>query len=104
MESDESIDLVDSEAVNAYGSVVAKEERKNPCEHYEEGENVDVVIYQFFLRFAILVKQDQSQLKFPAHREDLALERVVEVVVHAKQQIRIVTQTVSVADVPAIND
>ena len=55
MESDESIDLVDSEAVNAYGSVVAKEERKNPCEHYEEGENV-VVIYQFFLRFAILVK------------------------------------------------
>ena len=34
MESDESIDLVDSEAVNAYGSVVAKEERKNPWEHY----------------------------------------------------------------------
>ena len=56
MESDESIDLVDFEAVNAYGSVVAKEERKNPCEHYEEGENVVVVIYQFFLRFAILVK------------------------------------------------
>ena len=28
MESDESIDLVDFEAVNAYGSVVAKEERK----------------------------------------------------------------------------
>ena len=27
MELDESIDLVDSEAVNAYGSVVAKEER-----------------------------------------------------------------------------
>ena len=56
MESDESIDLVDSEAVNAYGSVVAKEERKNLCEHYEEGENVVVVIYQFFFRFAILVK------------------------------------------------
>ena len=31
MKSDESIDLVDSEA---YGSVVAKEERKNPWEHY----------------------------------------------------------------------
>ena len=29
MESDESIELVDSEAVNAYGSVVAKEEREN---------------------------------------------------------------------------
>ena len=28
------------------------------------------------------------------------LERVIEVVVHAKQQIRIVMQTVSVADVP----
>ena len=41
MESDESIDLVDSEAVNAYGSVVAKEERENPCEHSEEGENVE---------------------------------------------------------------
>ena len=42
------------------------------------------------------------QLKFPARGEELALERVVEVVVHAKQQIRIVTQTVSVADVPAM--
>ena len=38
MDSDESIDLVDSEAVNAYGSVVAKEERENPCENFEEGE------------------------------------------------------------------
>ena len=33
MELDESIDLVDSEAVNAYGLVVAKEERENPCDH-----------------------------------------------------------------------
>ena len=41
MELDESINFVDSEAVNAYGSVVAKEEHKNPCEHFEEGENVD---------------------------------------------------------------
>ena len=41
-------------------------------------------------------------MKFPVHREELALERVVEVVVHAKQQIRIVTETVSVADVPAM--
>ena len=39
-------------------------------------------------------------MKFPARGEELALERVVRVVVHAKQQIRIVTQTVSVADVP----
>ena len=30
MELDESINFVDSEAVNAYGSVVAKEEHKNP--------------------------------------------------------------------------
>ena len=41
-------------------------------------------------------------MKFPARGEELALERVVGVVVHAKQQIRIVTQTVSVADVPAM--
>ena len=38
-------------------------------------------------------------MKFPARGEELALERVVGVVVHTKQQIRIVTQTVSVADV-----
>ena len=61
MESDESIDLVDSEEVNAYGSVVAKEEHENPCEHSEEGENVDspcfhLYINFFLLMFAILVK------------------------------------------------
>ena len=60
MESDESIDLVDSEAVNVYGSVVAKEERENPCEHFEEGENVDPPRFHSFinffkLKFAILV-------------------------------------------------
>ena len=38
-------------------------------------------------------------MKFSARGEELALERVDEVVVHAKQQIRIVTQAVSVADV-----
>ena len=31
MKSDESIDSVDSEAVNAYGSVVAKKEHESPC-------------------------------------------------------------------------
>ena len=41
-------------------------------------------------------------MKFPVRREELALERVAEGVVHAKQQIRIVTETVSVADVPAM--
>ena len=41
MESDESIDLVDSEAVNAHGSVVIKEEHESSCEYSEEGENVD---------------------------------------------------------------
>ena len=35
MESDESIDFVYSEAVNAYGSVVAKEEHENSCEYFE---------------------------------------------------------------------
>ena len=49
-----------------------------------------------------MLNRTKGQLKFPARREELALERVVEVVVHAEQQIRIVTQTVSVADVPAM--
>ena len=44
----------------------------------------------------------KGQLKFPARGEALVLGRVVEVVVHAKWQIRIVTQTASVADVPAM--
>ena len=51
MESDESIDLVDSEAVNVYSSVVAKEERENPCEHFEEGENVDPPRFHSFINF-----------------------------------------------------
>ena len=51
MESDESIDFVDSEAVNAYGSVVAKEEHENPCEHFEEGENVDPPHIHPFINF-----------------------------------------------------
>ena len=56
MESDESIDFVDSEAVNAYGSVVAIDEHENPCEHFEEGENVDPPRFHPFIKFAILVK------------------------------------------------
>ena len=51
MESDESINLVDSEAVNAYGSIVAEEERKNPCEYFEEGENVDTLHFHSFINF-----------------------------------------------------
>ena len=39
-------------------------------------------------------------MKFPARGEELALERVVKVVVYAKQQIINVTQTFSVADIP----
>ena len=107
MESDESIDFIDSVAVSAYGSVVAKEEHENPCEHFEEGENVDPPRFHSFINFfnwslPSLLNRTKGQLKFPARGEELALERVVEVVVHAKQQIRIVTQTVSVADVPAM--
>ena len=107
MESDESIDFVDSEAVNAYGSVVAKEEHENPCEYFEEGENVDPPRFHSFINFfnwtlPSLSNSTKGQLKFPARGEELPLERVVEVVVHAKQQIRIAKQTVSVADVPAM--
>ena len=49
MESDESIDFVNSEAVNPYGSVLTKEERENPCEHFEEGENVDPPRFHSFI-------------------------------------------------------
>ena len=51
MKWDESIDLVSSEAVNAYGSVVAKEEYENPWEHFEEGENVDPPRFHSFVNF-----------------------------------------------------
>ena len=51
MEPDESIDLVDSEAANAYRSVVAKKEQENPCEHFEEGENVDPPCFHSFINF-----------------------------------------------------
>ena len=52
MESDESIDFVDSEVVNAYGSVVAIEEHENPCEYFEEGE---VLIHQVFIHSSIFL-------------------------------------------------
>ena len=54
MESDESIDFVDSEAVNTYGSVVPKEEHENPGEYFEESENVDPPRFHPFIKFAIL--------------------------------------------------
>ena len=61
MESDESIDFIDSVAISAYGSVVAKEEHENPCEHFEESENVNPPRFHpfinfFKLKFAVLVK------------------------------------------------
>ena len=51
MELDESIDFVESEAVNAYGSVVAKEEHENPCEHFEVCENVNPSRFHSFINF-----------------------------------------------------
>ena len=51
MESDESIDLVDSETVNAYGSVVAREEHENPYEYSEEGENVAPPRFHSYINF-----------------------------------------------------
>ena len=106
MESNESIDLVASEEVNAYGLVVATEEHKTPCEYSEEGENVDPPRFHSYIKFfhrslPSLLNRTKSQLKFLARGEELALERVVKVVVHTKQQMRTVTQSVS-ADVPAM--
>ena len=51
MESDESIRFVDSEEVNAYGSVFAKEEHENPCEYFEDGENDDPPRFHSFINF-----------------------------------------------------
>ena len=107
MESDESTDLVDAEAVNAYWLVAAKEEHENPYKYSEEGKMLihhDFIHTSIFFRWSLLslLNRTKGQLKFLPRGEELALERVVEVVVHAKQQIRIVTQTVSVADVPAV--
>ena len=61
MESDESIDLVAFEEVNAHGSIVATEEHKTPCEYTEKGKNVDpprlhLYINILLLKFAIVVK------------------------------------------------
>ena len=95
MESDESIDFVDSEAVNAYGSVVAEEELASISNKVKM-----LIIHSSSL--PSLLNRTKGQLKFPAHGEELAPERVVEVVAHTKQQKRIVTQTVNVADVPVM--
>ena len=48
MESDESIDLVDSEVANAYRSVVAEEEHYTLFEHSEEGQ-VKILIHHVFI-------------------------------------------------------
>ena len=95
MESDASIDFVYSEAVNAYGSVVAKKNTKMILASISK--KVKMLIHHVFIHSSIFFNWS-----LPARGEELALERVVEVVVHAKQQIRIVTQTVSVAGVPAM--
>ena len=39
MESNESIDLVASKEVNAYGLVVGTEEHKTPCEYSDKAAN-----------------------------------------------------------------
>ena len=61
MESNESIDLVASKEVNAYGLVVGTEEHKTPCEYSEEGENVDPPRFHSYInifssKFSIVVK------------------------------------------------
>ena len=73
-------------------------------------KKVKMLIHHVFIHSSIffnwslpsLLNRTKGQLKFPARGEELVLERVVEVIVSAKQQIRIITQTVSVADVPAM--
>ena len=64
----------------------------------------DFIHTSIFFRWSLLslLNRTKGQLKFLPRGEELALERVVEIVVHVKQQITIVTQTVNVADVPAM--
>ena len=81
MESDESIDLVDSEAVNAYGSVVAKKEHENLCEHFE-GENIDPPRFHSFinffkLKFSILIGPRVSWSFLPVERSLCSLENIL---------------------------
>ena len=48
---------------------------------------VEMLIHHVFIHSSnlpSLLNRTKGQLKFPAHGEELALERVVEVVVHAK--------------------
>ena len=68
-------------------------------------KKVKMLIHHVFIHSSnlpSLLNRTKGQLKFPAHGEELSLERVVEVVAHAKQQKRNVTQTVNVADVPVM--
>ena len=80
MESDESIDLVDSEAVNVYGSVVAKEERENLA---SISKKVKMLIHHVFIHSSIffnwslpsLLNRTKGQLKFPARGEALCARK-----------------------------
>ena len=54
MESDESIDLVDSEAVNVYGSAVAIEENEIPCEY--SPRKVKMLIHHVFIHASIFFR------------------------------------------------
>ena len=81
MESDESIDLADSEAVNAYGSVVAKEDHENPCEYIPR--KVKMLIHHVFIHSAIFfhwslptfLNRTKGQLKFPARGEEHSVRK-----------------------------
>ena len=43
--------MVDSESVNAYELVVAKEEHENPREHSEGGANIDPPCFHSYINF-----------------------------------------------------
>ena len=54
MEPDESIDLVDSEAGNAYGSVFDKEDYENPCKYIPR--KVKMLIHHVFIHTSIFFR------------------------------------------------
>ena len=97
MESNDSIDLVDSEAGNRSVVVGTRKSLRAFWGRWKCWSTTFPFIHQFvFFEWSLLfLFTGPRVMKFPARAEEPAHERVVEVVVHAKEQIRIVTQAVS---------
>ena len=97
MEAGESIDVLESEEVNAYGSVVAEEEQENSdySVHSEVGDTMSCHVHAFVCRrkfllvskhLPLLFRRTRRQQKLPAHAKVPVLVSVAVAPVHAKRQ------------------